>query len=123
MSVNIDATNGNRLDIVKWLIVGLLLSGGMFGFYYFTDTFLLLRVIILLIFSGLAAWIAIQTTKGKETIHFLREAHIEVRKVVWPTRQETIQTTMVVIIMVFILAILVWIVDGILFWIVKLLTG
>lgn len=123
MNANVEASHNHRLDLVKWLMVWLLLGGAVYGFYHFSDSSLLLRVVGLLAVAGVAGWIASQTEKGRASLRFLHDAHIEVRKVVWPTRQETLHMTLIVLVMVTILSILVYIVDGILFWIVKLLTG
>jgi preprotein translocase subunit SecE len=60
---------------------------------------------------------------GKAAWEFRREAIIEVRKVVWPTRKETVQTTMVVLVVVIIMAILLWALDSMLAWAVRYLTG
>ena len=64
----------------------------------------MLRTIGLLVAAGIAGWIAAQTTKGRSFIDLCLEARIEIRKVVWPTRQETTQTTIVVLIVIFIVA-------------------
>ncbi len=123
MNSNVAVTNNGRLDILKWIITGLLLGAGVFGFYYFKDVLLILRVVGVLAIFAAAGAVAMQTDKGRSTIRFARESYIEVRKVVWPSRQETIQMTLVVLGMVAILSILVWIVDGILFYIVKQLVS
>jgi preprotein translocase subunit SecE len=93
------------------------------GFYYFDDQALALRVIALLVAAGISLLIALQTQLGKSTWAFGREAVTEVRKVVWPTRKETVQTTTVVLIVVIIMAILLWLLDMFLAWAVRMLTG
>jgi preprotein translocase subunit SecE len=121
--MNTKAEASSSLDSIMWGIVLLLAAGGIVGFYYFEHYPLPLRVFVLLIIAALAAYIATKTTKGRGSVEFLREAHLEVRKVVWPSRQETLQTTGVVILMVVIVALLVWFLDSILLWIVRLLTN
>ena len=84
---------------------------------------LLLRVLDLLLVMGIAMLIASTTTSGHSTLKFLRDSHLEVRRVVWPTRQETIQMTGVVFVMVMLVALIIWLVDSILFWLVRWFTG
>jgi preprotein translocase subunit SecE len=72
---------------------------------------------------GLAIFIALQTEKGRNTKNFLQQTQIEVRKVVWPTRQETVQMTGIVILMVVLVALIIWMLDSFLFWLVRFFTG
>lgn len=113
----------NKLDKLKWGVVVLLVGTGVVGFYYFTEYSLLLRVITLLALLAVAALTASRTERGGSAINFVREAHIEVRKVVWPTRQETIQMTSIVLFMVVLVALIIWALDSVLMWLVRLLTG
>lgn len=121
--MNTKATTPDKLDTVKWLIVLLLITGSMVGFYYFDEHWVWVRVSGLLIIVGIAGFIAAKTEKGRHTLGFMKEAHIEVRKVVWPTPQETTQVTGIVIVMVILVASIIWVLDTILMWIVRLLTG
>ena len=114
---------GTFPDAAKWFGAFVILAGGIAGFYYWSDESLLLRVIGLLLLSAMALFVAVQTEKGRATWDFVREAHTEVRKVVWPTRKETTQTTLIVIAMVGLVAIIMWILDGLLAWLVKLALG
>ena len=116
-------TTGAVPDLAKWVGAFVILASGIAGFYYWSDESLLLRVIGLLISSAAALFVAVQTHKGRATWDFVRESHTEVRKVVWPTRRETTQTTLIVIAMVGLVAIIMWILDGLLAWLVKLLLG
>ena len=110
-------------DLAKWTGAFAILASGIAGFYYWSDESLLLRVIGLLVLSGAAVFVAVQTEKGRAAWDFVRESHTEVRKVVWPTRKETTQTTLIVIAMVGLVAVILWILDGLLAWLVKLLLG
>ena len=116
-------TTGVVPDLAKWIAAFAILVSGIAGFYYWSDESLLLRVIGLLILTAAAVLVAGQTEKGRATWDFVREAHTEVRKVVWPTRKETTQTTLIVIAMVGLVAVIMWILDGMLAWLVKLLLG
>jgi preprotein translocase subunit SecE len=111
------------LDIAKLAGAALLLVGGLFAFYYFAEWYVLLRVFLLLAIGGAAVAVAFQTQPGRQLWQFISDARMEVRKVVWPTRQETIQTTLVVMAMVVVLGILLWLFDMILMGILRFLTG
>ena len=114
---------GAGLDTVKLAAAAILLIGGIYAFYYFAAYSALLRVIALLAVGGGAVAIALQTQPGRNLWQFISAARMEVRKVVWPTRQETLQTTLVVIVMVLILAIVLWLFDLALMAILQALTG
>ncbi len=110
-------------DTLKWLVAVSLLVSAVMAFYYYGEESLLLRVIGLLIVTGAAGAIAFTTDKGRAAWEFMRESRTELRKVVWPTRKETTQTTLVVIGVVILVAIFLWMVDGILSWAIRLLLG
>jgi preprotein translocase subunit SecE len=123
MNVKTDVPAGDKLDTVKWGTVGLLVAAGIGCFYYFSQRSTLLGVLVMLALFGFAVFTALRTAKGRFAWWFLREAQTEVRKVVWPTRQETIQTTGMIILMVIIVSLLIWMIDSILFWLVQSLTS
>ncbi len=110
-------------DKIKFVVAALLLIGALFGFYYFADHSLLMRVLALLAVVVVCAVIVLQTAAGKRLMEFIRESHLEVRKVVWPTGKETTQTTLIVMAMVVVVAIFLWGLDMFLLWSVKSLTG
>ena len=116
-------TESGRLDTLKLWIAVLILAGGIFAFYYFEDQLLVLRVLGLLAVAGISVFVAAQSNTGKNIIGFIRGAQTEVRKVVWPTRAETVQTTLAVILMVFLVGIFLWLLDMFLAWAVRFLTG
>jgi len=102
---------GSLVDTIKLVLSLLLLLAGIVGFYYFSEESLLYRVLGLLAVVGVAIGVAVTTEKGRGLLHFLSASRAEVRKMVWPTRAETIQTTLIVFILVVILAIFLWFVD------------
>jgi preprotein translocase subunit SecE len=113
----------NKMDTAKLaLAIGILLAG-IAGFYYYEEESLLFRVLGLLVFVAIALGIVWTTQLGQAIVSFGRESRAEVRKVVWPTRQETIQTTMMVIVTVVSIGIFLWLVDMLLLWAVQVLTG
>jgi preprotein translocase subunit SecE len=111
------------LDKILLTLSVLPVAAAIGGFYYFEDQATWVRVIALLVATGIGGLIAMQTAMGKAAWVFRREAIIEVRKVVWPTRKETVQTTMVVLVVVVIMALLLWALDSMLAWGVRFLTG
>jgi preprotein translocase subunit SecE len=110
-------------DTVRLVVAVALLVAGITGFYYFAEYSTLLRVISLLVVAGVATAVAMTTDPGRRLWQFGVDSRSEVRKVVWPTRQETTQTTLVVLVMVIILAIVLWLFDMALTGILRLLTG
>lgn len=125
MNTKTEATDkpSEKLDVLKWLIAILLVGGGLASFYYFEEHSQLVRVIGLLAACGIAIAIAAATEKGRDLLEFTRESQLEIRKVVWPTRQETMQMTGLVILMVVILSLVIWALDSTLFWVVRSFTG
>jgi len=112
----------NKMDTVKLVLAVLILLAGVAGFYYYETEALLYRVLGLLVMVGIALGVIYTTALGQSVIGFGREARAEVRKVVWPTRQETVQTTMMVLVTVIIIGIFLWLVDMVLIEAVQLLT-
>lgn len=110
MSEKIENADGS-LDLVKWAVVAIIVGAGIYANSYFSTESLLFRTIGLLIAAGVAGWIAAQTVRGSAFVTLCLEARVEIRKVVWPTRQETTQTTIVVLIVIFIVAIILWLLD------------
>ncbi len=112
------------MDKVKLAIATLLLAGGIAGFYWFEDQYgLLLRVVGLLVMAVVSLAVVYQTTVGRQTWAYVGDAKTEVRKVVWPTRKETVQTTLIVLVVVFLVALFLWALDSLLMWLMRLLTG
>jgi len=127
MSVHTEE-QGSSLDTVKLVISIALLFLGIVGFYYFENwqgqpVSLLLRVLGLLAIVGIAVAVALSSLSGKRLLGFMKDARLEVRKMVWPTRAETMQTTLMVMVIVLILSIFLWGVDSLLGWGVKSMLG
>ena len=113
----------SAIDTFKLMSAVLVLIAGVVGFYYFEDESQLLRVLGMLAVAVVAFFIAASSDPGRRGLGFVKDARVEVRKVVWPTRQETLQTTIAVLFMVILVAIMLWLFDMFLGWgISKLLT-
>lgn len=107
---------------IKLLVAGLLLIAGIAGFYLLADSPTVVRILAVL--AGLGASIAVlwTTPVGQQSLGFIGEAVVEARKVVWPTRKETIQTTLVVFALVVVMAAFLAVVDiGFAFMVQKLM--
>jgi preprotein translocase subunit SecE len=116
-------TQKSGTDTLKLWVAVMLMAGGVYGFYHFEDQHAVIRVLGLLSVAGVALFVASQTAFGRTVLGFISGANSEVRRVVWPTRTETLQTTLVVILLVLLLGIFLWVLDMILLWAVQLLTG
>ncbi len=114
---------GSRFDLLKWLVVVALVIVGVVGNQYYSASPILYRVLALLAIAAVAASIGLQTAKGKSFFVLVKEARTEIRKVVWPTRQETTQTTLIVVAVVLVMALLLWGLDSLLGWLVSLIVG
>ena len=112
-----------KLDSLKMVVAVALLIAGIAQFYYFEGESLLYRVLGLLALVAVAGGVVYTTRMGQGLWSFARDARTEVRKVIWPTRQETVQTTMMVVIMVILVGIMLWLMDMVLRWAVLVLTG
>jgi preprotein translocase subunit SecE len=122
MSEQTEQTGGG-LDTVKLFVALALLIAGVMGFYYFSAESTLVRVVGLLAVVGVAVFIATTTAKGRQLAGFMGNARTEVRKMVWPTRVETTQTTLIVLGVVVLVGIFLWLLDSLLGWIIRQLIG
>ena len=90
-------TTASRFDAVKWVVVIALVAVAVVGNSYYADQSLLYRVLGILALAIVAGLVALQTAKGAAFWALVKGSRTEIRKVVWPTRQETVQTTMIVV--------------------------
>ena len=112
-------------DTLLLLVSVIMLLAGIGAYYYYQDLAITpVRVVALIAVTLLASWVAAQSQKGGAFFRFLKEADIERRKVVWPTHQEAVQTSLMVIIVVIIISLFLATVDwGIGALVRSLLTG
>ena len=116
-------TESGRLDSLKLGVAVLILGAAIYAFYHFEEQLLVLRVLGLLAVAGISIFIAAQSALGKSILGFITGAQREVRRVVWPTRAETMQTTFAVVLMVLLVGIFLWLLDMLLLWGIQVLTG
>lgn len=112
-----------RFDLLKWLLILALLVAGIVANYYFSSTAWAIRAAVGIVVVVIILFIAAQTAKGRNAWGVIKGARTELRKVVWPTRQETVQTTLVVVAMVVITALILWGIDSLFMWAIGWLTG
>lgn len=112
-----------RLDWLKWLVVLLIVGGAIYANWYFSAESVLYRVLGLIVTAGVAALVAAQTAKGRAVVELSFGARTEWRKVVWPTKQERNQTTLIVVAVILLMALILWGIDSLLSWIAATIMG
>ena len=122
MSTQAEAST-SVFDVVKQVFSVVFVAAGVAAFYYFSEVLLLYRVLGLVALMLVVVGMMLTTGLGRNVWAFVLESKQEVRKVVWPTREETMRTTLLVFAMVFIVGLILWLLDMSLFWGVRLLTG
>lgn len=124
MSTNTETQGSRRdLEVIKWLAVTALLFIAIVGNYYYREYSLPLRALVVVILIATASGVALLTAKGKTIVIFAREARTEVRKVIWPTRQETMYTTLIVATVTAVMSVILWGLDGILVRLISFVTN
>jgi len=111
------------IEKVKLGVAVLLVCAGIAGYYILGESAMIIRIALVLAGVVLGALVALTSAPGKQFYAFAQDSAAETRKVVWPSRKESIQTTGVVFLFVVIMAVFLWVVDGGLLWVVKLLMG
>ena len=113
----------NPLDMLKWLVVIALLAGLITTNTMYGDISVLYRALAAVAVVVIAGFIAATTTKGSAFLTFAKESRMEVRKVIWPSRQEANQTTLIVMAATVVMALILWGIDGIMVRLVGFVTG
>ena len=116
-------SSGGALESIKLMLAFALMVGGVVAYYLTPELALVLRVLMVLAGVALGAALGMTTIKGKTLMRFIQGSRVEIRKVVWPTRQETIQVTIAVFIFTFLLGLFFWGLDSILLLLTRAATG
>ena len=111
------------LDTVLLLLSMVILVGSIFAYYYFASESALLRSIGILVAFVLAVWVAFQSAQGKTLWAFIQGARVELRKIVWPTREEAVQTSIIVLVFAMIMGTFFFLLDIFLRWFTLFVTG
>lgn len=112
-----------KVDLFLWVLVIVLVCAALGADYYFKEIVWSLRLAGWIILTCVLVFIMSQTRKGKQVWQFAKESRVEMRKIVWPKRAETIRTTAIVSCLVLLTALIMWGADSILLWLIGLLTG
>ena len=123
MNAKTETQGGSPVDTVKLLLSVIILIGGVFAYYWFDEWVLPLRVAAVLVAVAAGVGVAFTSTQGKTLWKFIQGSRVEIRKVVWPTKQETTQTTIAVFIFTIVLGLFFWGLDSILLLITRQFTG
>ena len=122
MSEKAEQGSAGALDAVKWVVVTALVVLAIWGNGYYAEISPLYRALAIIALALVAAFIGLQTEQGKAFNQLRKDAAIELRKVVWPTRQETVQTTLIVLVFVVIVALILflmdWVLNGLVSWVI-----
>ena len=111
------------LDTILLLASVAIIVGSIVAYYYYADFSQLLRSLGVLAALGFAVWVAMQSAQGRTLWGFIQGSRVELRKVVWPTREETIQTSLIVLVFAAIMGTFFWLLDLLLLWVTRFLTG
>lgn len=126
--VNDNQGTNKKLDQFKWFLVLVLVAVVVWGNFYFAEANsiyqpnVVVRIIGVVIVSIVALLLAITTQKGKSFITFAKESRIELRKIVWPTRKEAIQTTLLIAVITVVVGLVLWGIDAVFVWAISILT-
>jgi preprotein translocase subunit SecE len=123
MNARTETTGSVVLDLIKSVVSGALIVAGIGAYYYYPDTSVLLRAVGVVASLVIAITVFLTTVRGRELWRFIQTSRIELRKVVWPTRQETMQTAVAVVVFALIMGVFFWLLDMLLLWVTRFLTG
>jgi|TARA_B100001105_G_scaffold85202_1_gene67495 preprotein translocase subunit SecE len=118
-----ESSESGIIDIIKLLAAATILVSGLFAYYYYIEMSLPLRVLCVLGAVVVGIGVAMTSIQGKRLFTFIQGSRIEIRKVVWPTKQETTQTAIAVFIFTLLLALFFWGLDSLLLWLTRTLVG
>jgi preprotein translocase subunit SecE len=124
MSAQTETSESGVLDIIKLLLAAAALVGGLYAYYYY-EADLAQAIRVLMVLGGAVAGIGIAMTsvQGNRLWHFIQGSRVEIRKVVWPTKQETTQTAIAVFVFTLIMMLFFWALDSFLLWLTQRLVG
>ena len=124
MNAQAETSQSGVLDIIKLLIAAGALVGGLYAYYYYEPT-VAQAIRVLMVLGGTVAGIGIAMTsmQGQRLWHFIQGSRVEIRKVIWPTRQETTQTAIAVFVFTLVMMLFFWALDSGLLWLTRSLVG
>jgi preprotein translocase subunit SecE len=111
------------VDTAKLALAIVVVLAGLVGYYYFAEASTLLRALAVIAALAIGAAVAFTSLQGRLLWKFIQGARVELNKVVWPTREETIQTTLVVLVVALFGGVFFWLLDLFLLWLTTRITG
>ncbi|MGI9232236.1 MAG: preprotein translocase subunit SecE [Woeseiaceae bacterium] len=124
MVTQTEQSESGVLDTIKLLLSAAALVGGLYAYYYYEPQIAqALRVLMVLAGTAAGIGIAMTSTQGQRLWHFIQGSRVEIRKVVWPTKQETTQTAIAVFVFTLIMSLFFWALDSGLLWLTRTLVG
>jgi len=124
MSVQTETSQSGVLDTIKLLLAAVALVGGLYAYYYYEPS-MAQALRVLMVLGGTVAGIGIAMTsiQGQRLWHFIQGSRVEIRKVIWPTKQETTQTAIAVFVFTLVMMLFFWLLDSGLLWLTQKLVG
>ena len=123
MSAKPETDTSNKFGMVWWLLVVAIILGGVYANTLYAAGGVFYRSLAGLALTAVAVGLALQTESGRAAWDLAKESRVEVRKVVWPTRQETSQTTLIVVVVVILVGLILWGLDSSLSWGIQAVIG
>tara|TARA_R110002096_G_scaffold15054_1_gene53064 strand:+ start:64 stop:438 length:375 start_codon:yes stop_codon:yes gene_type:complete len=124
MSAQTETSQSGMLDTIKLLIAAAVLIGGLYAYYYYEAEFAqAIRVLMVLGGTLVGIGVAMTSAQGQRLWHFIQGSRVEIRKVVWPTKQETTQTAIAVFVFTLVMMLFFWALDSGLLWLTRRLVG
>jgi preprotein translocase subunit SecE len=124
MSAQTETSESGMLDTIKLLLAAVALVGGLYAYYYYEPSVAqALRVLMVLGGTVAGIGIAMTSVQGHRLWHFIQGSRVEIRKVIWPTKQETTQTAIAVFVFTLIMMLFFWLLDSGLLWLTQKLVG
>ena len=124
MSTQTEVSQSGVLDIVKLLLAATAIIGGVYSYYFYEFQISLpLRVLMVLGGAGIGIAIAMTSSQGQRLWHFIQGSRVEIRKVIWPTKQETTQTAIAVFVFTLVMMLFFWVLDSGLLWLTRRFVG
>jgi len=124
MATQSETSQSGTLDTIKLLLSAVALVGGLYAYYYYeTDVVQALRFLMVLGGAVVGIGIAMTSVQGRRLWHFIQGSRVEIRKVIWPTKQETTQTAIAVFVFTLVMMLFFWLLDSGLLWLTQTLVG
>lgn len=113
----------NMQNYIRWFLGISIIGLAVYGNSYFAQEALLYRVLGVIVISAIGLFVLTTTIEGKESLKIILESRTEIRRVVWPTRTETTQTVLIVVVAIIVCALLLWGLDSLFGWATAKLLG